>query len=268
MESVSVVRGALRYEFGMQLRRGSVWVVLALVSTLPIALWFGLAGSVLHAHYSPELHKLLPPSQSDGILGWAQVGTMLLPVGVGLVLADRLARDRSTHVDEILDTLPGRLGARLLGKYLGATLATLVPIALIYAGVVAFILSQVPDARGIPLAAAAFPAISLRGGLFDGRAGGDQGAGLPVPVPRLLVLGQPDDAQDRAAESRRHHPQRDRSLGAGGPLPFRLGLSAAARDPRAGLRQHCATDWPGHRRAGGRMALSALAAGAALDAPR
>ncbi len=58
MESVSVVRGALRYEFGMQLRRGSVWVVLALVSTLPIALWFGLAGSVLHAHYSPELHKL------------------------------------------------------------------------------------------------------------------------------------------------------------------------------------------------------------------
>jgi ABC-2 type transport system permease protein len=189
MESVSVVMGALRYEFGMQLRRGSVWVVLALVSTLPIALWIGLAGSALHAHYSPELHELLPPSQSDGILGWAQVGTMLLPVGVGLVLADRLARDHSTHVDEILDTLPGRLGARLLGKYLGATLATLVPIALIYTGVVAFILSQVPDARGIPLAAAAFAAILLPGALFAAGFSIAVPVAIKVPVYQFLFLG-------------------------------------------------------------------------------
>ncbi len=189
MAALSVVGGALRYEFWMQLTRRSVWVVLALVASLALAIWAAIAGSALHAHYSPELHAWIPPSQSDAILGWAQFVTMLLPLGVGLVLADRLARDRQTNVSEVLDTLPGSLGARLLGKYLGTTLATLVPVLLIYAAVIAYILTQTPAPQGIPLAAGAFAAVVLPGILFVAGFSIAVPAVIKVPVYQFLFVG-------------------------------------------------------------------------------
>jgi ABC-2 type transport system permease protein len=189
MAGLSVVGGALRYEFWMQLSRRSVWFVLALVASLPLALWAGIAGSALHAHYSDELHAWIAPSQSDAILGWAQILTMLLPVGVGLVLADRLARDRTTHVDEVLDTLPGSLGARLLGKYLGSALATLVPVLLIYAAVLAYILTQIPGAQGIALGAEAFAVVLLPGVLFAAGFSIAMPAMIKVPVYQFLFIG-------------------------------------------------------------------------------
>ena len=142
MQQLSAVGGALRYEFWMQLRRSSVWILLALLSTLLFALWYLFESGDLHGYYNKEQHVVVPPSQHDPVLFWAQVLGMLLPLGVGLVLADRLARDRSTHVDEILDTVPSSLGARLLGKYLGSTLATLVPVLLIYASVILYIVTH------------------------------------------------------------------------------------------------------------------------------
>ena len=189
MAALSVLGGALRYEFWMQLTRRSVWVVLALVASLSLVIWAAIAGSALHAHYSPELHAWIPPSQSDAILGWAQFVTMLLPLGVGLVLADRLARDRQTNVSEVIDTLPGALGARLLGKYLGTTLATLVPVALIYAAVIAYILTQAPAPQGIPLAAGAFAAVVLPGILFAAGFSLTVPAIIKVPVYQFLFIG-------------------------------------------------------------------------------
>src|SRR5579884_3714833 len=161
MKSGSIVWGALRYEFGMQLRRRAVWVVLALCAALVLPLWVIWVSSDLHGSFSAETHAYLPPDPSDAILTWAMFFTWLIPVGVGLVLADRLARDRITHVSEVLDTLPGSLGARLLGKYLGAVLATLVPVAVIYALVVGYVVVQVPRADELPLAIAAFAAVVL-----------------------------------------------------------------------------------------------------------
>lgn len=189
MAVLSVVAGALRYEFWMQLTRRSVWVVLALVASLALVIWTAIAGSALHARYSPEGHVWIPPSQSDAILGWAQFATMLLPLGVGLVLADRLARDQQTNVSEVLDTLPGSLGARLLGKYVGTTVATLVPVALFYAAVIAYILTQAPAPQGISLAAGAFAAVVLPGILFAAGFSIAVPAVIKVPVYQFLFIG-------------------------------------------------------------------------------
>jgi hypothetical protein len=189
MGHVSELTGALRYELRMQLRRASVWVTIGLISLMIFALWFGIASDALHAHYSPERHVLVPPSQSDALLGWAQLLAMFLPVGVGLVLADRLARDRRLHVDEILDTAPGSLGARLAGKWLGSTLATLVPVTLIYAAVVLFILTQLPSWSGVGLALAAYAAVVLPGMLFVAGFSVAIPAVLRVPVYQFLFTG-------------------------------------------------------------------------------
>lgn len=189
MTTISVVTGALRYEFWMQVRRRSVWVVLALVASLSLAVWTLLAAGTLQARYSPELHAWIPPSQSDAILGWAQLLTMLLPLGAGLVLADRLARDRSLHVDEVLDALPGALGLRLFGKYLGATLATLIPVLVIYWALVAYILIRLPSAQGMALAAGAFAAVVLPGTLFAAGFSIAVPAFVKVPVYQFLFIG-------------------------------------------------------------------------------
>jgi len=172
--------GTFRAEFLMQIRRVSVWVTIGLLGLIIFALWFGIASDSLHAHYSAERHMVVPASQSDAILGWAQLLAMFLPLGVGLVLADRLARDRRLRVDEILNTQPGLLGARLAGKWLGCAMATFVPVFLIYAAVTVYILAEIPSLSGLLLAAAAFAAVMLPGMLFV--------AGFSVALPVLLKV--------------------------------------------------------------------------------
>src|SRR5258706_493531 len=87
-------------------------------------------------------------------------------VGVGLLCADRLRRDRRTHVEELLRAAQAPLLARLLGKLLGASLATLVPMALIYFGGVVYIAMRWGDFGVLPLAAAAFALLAVPPVLF------------------------------------------------------------------------------------------------------
>lgn len=189
MAHLSELGGAFRAEFWMQIRRVSVWVTIGLLGLIIFALWYGIASDSLSAHYSAERHIIVQPSQSDAILGWAQLLALFLPLGVGLVLADRLARDRKLHVDEILNTQPGSLGARLAGKWLGSALATLVPVVLIYAAVTVYILAHVPSLAGLWLAAAAFAAILLPGMLFVAGFSVAIPAVLKVPVYQFLFTG-------------------------------------------------------------------------------
>jgi ABC-type transport system involved in multi-copper enzyme maturation permease subunit len=178
MSTLSVVLGSLRYEFGMQVRRRTVWIVLGLIGLLSLALWTLMVGPVLQRHYSAEQHIWIAPSAGDAILGWAQLLGMLLPLGAGLVLADRLARDRATRMDEVLETLPAPLGARLAGKFAGGTLATLAAALVIYAALVAYILLRAPQGGAIGLALGAFAAVLVPGILFA--------AGLSIALPALV----------------------------------------------------------------------------------
>ncbi len=189
MSRVSELAGAFRAEFLMQIRRVSVWVTIGLLGLIIFALWYGLAAVSLHHHYNLEQHVWVPASQSDAILGWAQLLAMFLPLGVGLVLADRLARDRRLRVDEILAVQPGSLGARLAGKWLGSALATFVPVALIYTAVVFYIVTQAPGLGGILLALAAFAAVLLPGMLFVAGFSVAIPAVLKVPVYQFLFTG-------------------------------------------------------------------------------
>jgi ABC-2 type transport system permease protein len=153
MDALSVTAGALRYEFLMQIRRRSIWLVLILVSAMSAILWLAfISGSTV--------------TSLDAVMYLAQFTAWFLPLGVGLVLADRLARDKKLRVDEILDAFPGSLGARLVGKYLGSTLATLVPVALFYLSGVGYILARFHDPHSLLLALATFAAIPLPGTLF------------------------------------------------------------------------------------------------------
>ena len=176
MNTLSITGGALRYEFLMQIRRRSIWFVLVLVSALSGVLWLAFT-------QGPEV------TSRDAVMYLAQFAAWFVPVGVGLVLADRLARDKKLHVDEILDTFQGSLGARLLGKYLGSTLATLLPVLLIYNLGVVSILARFHNPQDLLLAFEAFAAIPLPGMLFAAGFSIALPAFLKVPLYQILFIG-------------------------------------------------------------------------------
>jgi ABC-2 type transport system permease protein len=176
MNALSVTGGALRYEFLMQIRRRSIWLVLILVSVMSAILWLAFISDS-------------QATSLDAVMYLAQFTAWFLPLGVGLVLADRLARDKKLHVDEILDTLPGSLGARLVGKYLGSTLATLVPVALLYLLGVGYILARFHDPHNLLLALETFAAIPLPGILFAAGFSVALPVLLKVPIYQILFVG-------------------------------------------------------------------------------
>jgi ABC-2 type transport system permease protein len=85
---------------------------------------------------------------------------------VGIMLADRLPRDRRVRVEELLNTLPGSLRVRLLGKYLGATLAALIPAFLLNTAVVLVAAWQSGNPALIPLCLFCYLLLALPGMIF------------------------------------------------------------------------------------------------------
>ena len=106
----------------------------------------------------------------------------------GIVLADRLVRDRKLGVAELLDSTSTNPGTRLVGKYLGACAATAVPVALLYVAVaLAFMVW-----RGQPAALwwglATFVVIVLPLLLLAGSLSFLGPQLMPTPLFRVLVV--------------------------------------------------------------------------------
>jgi ABC-type transport system involved in multi-copper enzyme maturation permease subunit len=172
----SAVMGAARYEFRMQARRKAVWIVLGIFGLLAFT---GFSGN----------WRMLGEAPTEYVsVGWAFQVQTFIPIAFGCLLADRVPRDRSFKVGELLETAPAPRGARLVGKYLGATLATLVPILLTYlAGIAYAVAKGHPEA--IPTALLAFLAVNLPGLLFVAAFSVSVPAVLWVPLYQFLFIG-------------------------------------------------------------------------------
>jgi len=102
---------ATSYEFRMQVRRRAAWIAVAVGAGLALA-------ATLNAEHDPGA---LPAGRSAAFM----VGNLfLIPVVFGVLLSDRLRRERRLQVDEVLDGLPAGEGIRLWGKFLGAGAGT------------------------------------------------------------------------------------------------------------------------------------------------
>ena len=172
------VAGATRYEFRMQFRRLSVWIALGLFGLLL------LAGPVYIFSSLPD-----DTPTSKMVATWSLTLQYLSPIAFGLVLTDRLPRDRRTRTQELLETLPAPFGARFFGKFLGSTLATLIPLLALYAVGVGYLLFDRGDVSAIPLSLAAFALINVPGLLFVAAFSVSCPAVLWVPLYQFLFVG-------------------------------------------------------------------------------
>jgi ABC-2 type transport system permease protein len=109
-----------RYEFRMQARKRSLWL-----ATLPLAALIALTQGDRGPSHLPAT---APAREVMG--GWALLFGIVLPIGFGMVLADRLVRDRRLGTAALLESLPAGEGVLLTGKYLGGVVATSLPALL------------------------------------------------------------------------------------------------------------------------------------------
>jgi hypothetical protein len=156
---LGALRGSVRYEFFMQIRRRSLWIGLLLLSAVLAIAFF--SGAV------PYLEQLGAP-HSDLMISWATLANAFFTLGAGLFLADRFPRDQRTHVRELLISAPVGPGARLLGKYVGAVLGTGVPCALFYVLGAVGVMIRLQDLTLTPLVIATFIALVVPAIIFVG----------------------------------------------------------------------------------------------------
>ncbi len=179
MHQPQTFSGALRYEFRMQIHRRSVWVTFLCFAAVLFALLSG----------QDWLHNA-KTTPIDDFTSWTLIMNLFLPIAVGILLADRLPRDKKTRVEELLNTLPGKLGARVFGKYLGSTLATLVPVFIIYSIGLGYVLYFKPqDIQALALVPALFVTVVLPGALFVAAFSIACPAIMWVPLYQFLFIG-------------------------------------------------------------------------------
>jgi ABC-2 type transport system permease protein len=168
--------GALKYEFRMQLHRRATWIT------------FIALGLFFTQFHQPWFRPITTPA-SASIIYWAGIVQSFLAVAAGLLLADRLSRDRRTKVDELLNTLPCTISTRIFGKYLGSTIATLIPMLTIYCIGIVYILVRWHSIQELPLALASFSAIVIPGVMFIGAFSIACTAIIWVPLYQILFVG-------------------------------------------------------------------------------
>jgi ABC-2 type transport system permease protein len=181
MQQSPAFSGTFKYEFKMQIRRRALWVTFICVVLL---LTIRGGGDIRYLLSNPDHLPLLTMTGQ-----WARSMNFIFPIAVGVLLADRLPRDRRTKVDELLSTLPAALSVRIAGKYLGSMLATIIPVFLFYCIGTGCLVYQSHNMLAIPFALLAFAAIMLPGLVFVSAFSIACPSILWVPLYQFLFIG-------------------------------------------------------------------------------
>jgi hypothetical protein len=171
----------LRYEFLMQIRRVTFWVIFAIGAIVPVIQFFNPENFTHNADLAISQHSVIIIEITD-IAGFVALAT-------GLLLAGRVQRDRSLRVEEILKTARPTAMTRLFGKYAGATLASFVPAALLTALGTSILVARYQDFSLIPLALAVAALTIIPATLFVGAFAIACGTFLWAPLFQFLFLG-------------------------------------------------------------------------------
>jgi hypothetical protein len=181
-QTARTLGASLSYEFRMQVRKRSVWIVPALT----VGLFLLIGGSLLRDLFDPNER---PAEARTAVAGLAVQVHALLSIGYGCLLADRLIRDDRLRVAAVLDSTPAPPGARLVGKYIGAAAATAVPILTVYFGLAAAyaVDTGAPHALGWALATSAV--VIVPGLLFVAAFALAVPLVMPAPLFRVMFVG-------------------------------------------------------------------------------
>ncbi|MGW0434855.1 hypothetical protein ACWDV4_20245 [Micromonospora sp. NPDC003197] len=175
------VLAVVRYEFRMQIRKRSLWITIALLTGL-----LAVARSGMGPRYAPP-----PPDASarEVMTRWAFLFVVIVPIGFGMALADRLLRDRRLRTSELLASLPIGVGGRLGGTYLGSVAATGTPALLAMLAAGGYEAVRRGDAAMLPWGVVTFALVLLPGLAFVAGFALVCPLFLSAPLFRVLFVG-------------------------------------------------------------------------------
>ena len=179
---MTIFVAALRYEFRMQVRKRSVWLVPALTALLFLL----IGGSLLRDLFDPEEARRVAKA---AMIDLAIQLHALLTIGYGCLLADRLIRDDRLRVAPVLDATPAPRGPRLLGKYLGAAAATAIPIVVLYTALAVAYAVYWGQPAALSWALLTFGLVMVPGLLFVAAFALALPLVMPAPLFRVLFVG-------------------------------------------------------------------------------
>lgn len=180
MSPLRTVGGALRYEFLMQIRRPSLWLTFLVCALL-------ISRSFSSLWQNPIFAEHLTTLQLAALV--TLLTNWLAPLGVGILLADRLPRDRRVRIEELFNTFPEKPGMRIVGKYLGTLLASLVPAFLLFLLIVGFVSWRTGDFSLILCGLLCYLVIVLPGMCFLAAFSLACPAVIWVPLYQFLFFG-------------------------------------------------------------------------------
>jgi len=176
---VTTLLAVARYEFRMQARKLSLWISAAL-----------LGGALILLQGDRGARSLPADTPAREVMGtWALLFSILMPLAYGMLLADRLVRDRKLRVEPLLESLPHGPATRLAGKYLGGIAACAMPglAALVIAALAE--LSRRHDPALLGWALVAFAVVTLPGIAMVGGFALICPTVVSVPLFRVLFVG-------------------------------------------------------------------------------
>ena len=158
MSQRAILWGVIRYEFKMQARRRSLWIVFAGIALIMLG---AMPGSLFNSGEHLGRMTLLQQVASVTVnIDWLPL------IAIGIFLADRFPRERSNRVDELFESMPGTLNTRLAGKYLGCLLGTLLPAFLAYCLDISLLAYITHTALVLPLSLITYTTIVIPGVCF------------------------------------------------------------------------------------------------------
>lgn len=175
---MTALRAGFRYELLMQLRKRSIWI-----TTFALAAFTAVISIPNYGKVFDE------PDARTAMVFAGQSMMVLLPVGFGCLIADRLIRDDVLGVRQVLDATPGDPGWRLAGKYLGACFAGAVPIIAVYLLVAVGYVVRGGDFAAVHWALAMSGAVVVPTLLFVGAFAMLCPLVMPAPLFRVLFVG-------------------------------------------------------------------------------
>lgn len=176
--AIAAFSGTVSYEFRMQIRRPAVWIAIGGVALL-------VMGRTLRGNLV-SFRGLSPFSLEANV---AAIGSYFLPIVFGILLADRLPRERRLRTAELLESLPAGDGLRLWGKYVGALAATLLPLVLAYLLLSSLVAVRLQAADPLAAFVPIFLVEVLPGLLFVGAFSIGCPAVIPTPLYAILFTG-------------------------------------------------------------------------------
>lgn len=167
-----------RYELVMMLRKRSLWLTNAVIVLLLVLFNARGWGDVLR-----------DPDVRETVASTVFLFNLMLPVGYGCLLADRLIRDDRLGVAPILDATPVSPAGRLVGKYLGVCAACAVPLAVVLFGFAAVYAVTAGQPVALAWAAVAYAVVVVPAVLFVGAFALTVPLIMPAPLFRVLFVG-------------------------------------------------------------------------------